>query len=93
MRARYVDVSDLEPPEPMVVAVTESQKLEPDEFLVLAHRREPFPLYTMLETMGFAHCARKGSRTAFEILIWRSSGPLSRRLGRQLVRMITRRAR
>ena len=75
MRARHVDVSELDPPQPMLVALAELRELAGDEYLVLAHRREPVPLYAMLETMGFAHRAQPGRRAAFEILIWRRSGP------------------
>lgn len=71
MRARIVDVSDLPPPEPMQVAIAELQRLAADEYLVLAHRREPHPLYTLLATMGYRHRTRRGRATAFEVLIWR----------------------
>ncbi len=75
MSARLIDVSQLEPPEPMQVALAELETLANDDYLVLQHRREPFPLYAMLATMGFEHRTRPGCDTAFEIVIWRRSGP------------------
>jgi hypothetical protein len=72
-RARVVDVSELEPPEPMTVALATLRDLAPDEYLVLRHRREPIPLYAMLTGLGFAWRLRTGSVTAFEVLIWRKA--------------------
>lgn len=71
MRPRVVDVSALSPPEPMQRAIAALQELAPDEYLVLAHRREPYPLYELLERMGYRHRARDGATTAVEVLIWR----------------------
>ncbi|MCA8976686.1 MAG: DUF2249 domain-containing protein [Planctomycetes bacterium] len=75
MRERRIDVSELEPPQPMTVVLEALQALAEDEYVVLAHRREPFPLYAMLPGLGFAHRTRKGRATAFEVLIWRRAGP------------------
>lgn len=70
-RPRIVDVSGLEPPQPMQVALANLRELAADEYLVLRHRREPIPLYAMLRELGFVHRARKGSVTAIEVVIWR----------------------
>jgi len=75
VHARFVDVSELEPPRPMEVALSELRSLAAGEHLVLAHRREPVPLYALLAAMGFQHRVRTGRRTAFEIVIWRASEP------------------
>ena len=69
-RARIVDVSELEPPQPMQVALENLRTLADGEYLVLQHRREPYPLYAMLAEIGFCYRARKGARTAIEVLIW-----------------------
>jgi hypothetical protein len=75
VRARFVDVSELEPPRPMEVALAQLRGLAPGEHLVLAHRREPVPLYALLGPMGFQHRVRPGRHTAFEIVIWRADEP------------------
>lgn len=73
-RARVLDVSELEPPEPMVRVLAALRELGDDEFLVFRHRREPFPLYPMLTEMGFSYRVRKGEVTPVEVLIWAGEG-------------------
>lgn len=52
-----VDVSALEPPEPMTVILTHLAKLARRECLLIKHRRQPFPLYEKLIEAGFSyHC-------------------------------------
>jgi len=52
-----VDVSALEPPEPMTVILTHLAKLTVQECLLIKHRRQPFPLYEKLNQAGFSyHC-------------------------------------
>ncbi len=75
LRARIVDVSELEPPEPMAVALASLRELGVDEYLVLRHRREPIPLFPMLIEMGFACRVRDGRATPIEVVIWRSDAP------------------
>lgn len=72
---RRLDVSRLEPPEPMVQALAALRELGADEYLVIAHRREPVPLYDLLPGLGFRHRVQQGAATAFEIVIWRQAGP------------------
>jgi hypothetical protein len=74
LRCRTVDVSALEPPQPMEVALAALRELAADEYLVLQHRREPVPLYAMLAAMGFCHRVRPGRATAVEVVIWRAGG-------------------
>jgi hypothetical protein len=71
-RARIVDVSELEPPQPMQVVLDALRALGPDEHLLMRHRREPLPLYPMLAELGFAHRTRQTGTRAYEILIWRA---------------------
>lgn len=70
-RARILDVSSLEPPEPFREALRALSDLGEDEYLVLLHRREPIPLYAALREKGFRWRTRKGERTAVEVVIWR----------------------
>ena len=50
-----LDVRDLEPPEPFRIAMQAIGELGVGDELVLLHRREPFPLYDVLNGLGFAH--------------------------------------
>lgn len=75
MRARLVDVSALPAPEPLQAALAALAGLAADEYLVLAHRREPVPLYELLAAAGYRHRVRRGRATAIEVVIWRADGP------------------
>ncbi len=70
VRERVIDVSDLEPPEPMQATLAAVRELRADEYLVMRHRREPVPLFAMLLEMGYCYRVRPGDDTAYEILIW-----------------------
>ncbi len=76
---RLVDVSELEPCEPLERALAAADSLRPGEYLRLLHRREPFPLYRILADRGFAHRTVPGDRTAFEVFIWRRTDDQARR--------------
>ncbi len=66
----FLDVSDLEPPEPLVRALAEIDTLEEGQYLHMRHRREPCLLYPNLEQRGFAHLTR-ASGSGFDVFIWR----------------------
>lgn len=50
-----LDVRGLEPPIPMEKALDRVARLSPDQALHLLIHREPFPLYELLDGMGFSH--------------------------------------
>lgn len=66
-----LNVSDLEPPEPLERALDAIETLTAGQYLRMLHNREPFPLYTILEDTGFRYRVREGQETIFEIFIWR----------------------
>lgn len=71
-----LDVSQLEPPEPLQQAVAAVDTLATGVCLCLLHRREPLLLYPILEQHGFDHitCATPhadNGTAAFRIYIWR----------------------
>jgi len=76
-RERRLDVSGLEPCEPLERTLAAAGELVPGEFLRVLHRREPFPLYPMLEQLGCAWRCQPGSTTSFEVLIWRGDDPVA----------------
>lgn len=69
---RRIDVRGLEPPEPMEIALEMTHKLSAGEYLRMLHRREPFPLYRLLEQGGFRFRLHSSGECPFELLIWRA---------------------
>jgi uncharacterized protein (DUF2249 family) len=55
---RLIDGRDLQPPEPLELALAELATLAPGEELVLLLRCEPLPLYSILERNGFGYRAK-----------------------------------
>lgn len=68
---RRLDVSALPAPEPMERILDALEGLPAGDWLRVCHRRDPYPLYPILEGDGFAWLTRFGEDYAFEILIWR----------------------
>ena len=66
----FLDVSGLEPPEPLVRALAEADRLEPGQYLHMRHRREPCLLYPNLDKRGFSHVTRASRDGEFEVFIW-----------------------
>ena len=72
-----IDVSELEPPEPMERILTHLRLLQAGQLLRVRHRREPFPLYPMLEQAGYKHWCMSSGTEAFLIYIWPNSAPIN----------------
>jgi len=66
-----LDVSDLEPPEPLELTLDAAEDLEPGQYLRMLHRRDPCLLYGNLDNNHFKYLQREGSATAVELFIWR----------------------
>lgn len=72
-----VDVSKLEPPEPMTVILKKLSTLTVKECLVIKHRRQPFPLYEKLADAGFSyHCIIKDQNAITLYIYHQSAEPL-----------------
>ncbi len=69
---RCIDVRELEPPEPLELALDMVQTLHPGEYLRMLLRREPYPLYRLLEQDGFRYRLHNGSDCPYVLLIWRA---------------------
>jgi uncharacterized protein (DUF2249 family) len=65
-----LDVSELEPPEPMLRVLEALEQLGEGRYLRMLHRREPLPLYPRLRELGFYYLTYAGRATPFEVLIW-----------------------
>ena len=66
-----LDVSDLEPCEPLERTLEAMKLLNAGDYLRVLHRREPHLLYPLLEKGGYCWFTRPGETSQFEILIWR----------------------
>ena len=73
MTETRLDVSELEPCEPLERTLESVRSLAPGHTLRVIHRRDPKLLYPLLEELGFAWTTRVGGRNAaqFEIFIWK----------------------
>ena len=69
---RELDLTGLEPPEPLQRVLDALADLPPEDRLRVQLRREPFPLYAMLRPMGYEWSGdQRGD--GFELLIWGAS--------------------
>lgn len=71
MNVKTLDVSALEPPQPLLTAIQALQELPSGYYLHLFHRMAPCHLYKWLDEHGFASTTRKGN-TGCEVFIWHS---------------------
>ncbi len=67
----YLDVSMLEPCEPMEQTLAAIEKLTDGDYLKVIHRREPHLIYPTLEQAGFAWRTEPGGPSEFQVFIWR----------------------
>jgi len=65
-----LDVSELEPPEPLVLTLEAAEQLKPGQYLRMLHRREPCMLYGNLDDNHFKYYQRQGTTSAVEVFIW-----------------------
>jgi len=72
---QILDVSMLEPCQPLEQSIEAVRKLVAGDFLKVIHRREPSLLFPMLDQMGFSWRCEQTGNTRYEIYIW-SSGDL-----------------
>lgn len=79
-----LDVSDLEPPEPLVQSLAAIEKLQHGEYLRLLHRRRPCLLYENLQKRGYSSETRAGREVACEVFIWRDDDDEAARAARAI---------
>ena len=68
---RILDVSQLEPCEPLEQILTTIPTLQVGEYLQVLHRMEPHLLYPILTREGYAWITQAGQTTPIVIYIWR----------------------
>lgn len=71
-----LDVSELEPPEPLERILDALADLPAGDCLRVRHRREPFPLYRMLRDMGYRWHTRVEPGAAIELFVWEEGSPV-----------------
>ena len=65
-----LDVSDLEPCEPLDRTLKALDDLGPGDYLHVIHRREPVLLFPLLEKRGVKWLCREGGAAGYMIDIW-----------------------
>ncbi len=75
----YLDVSQLEPPEPMERILGEVKTLHVGHFLHIFHWREPFPLYSLLESMNLCWLTDADDQGMYHIVIWQNDDSMARK--------------
>ncbi|MEO5341775.1 MAG: DUF2249 domain-containing protein [Gammaproteobacteria bacterium SHHR-1] len=71
-----LDVSALQPPEPMEQILDRLADLPQGDWLRVRHRREPLPLYPMLHDLDYSWRTRQLGPEQYDILIWpQAMGP------------------
>ena len=73
-----LNVSDLEPPEPMERILEAIEELNTGDHLYVTHTREPRMIYPMFEKMGIDWITRTGGPEGYEIFIWRKDDKLAK---------------
>ena len=66
---RLIDGRDMEPPEPLELALAALATLGPGEELVMLLRCEPLPLYAILDRGGYRHRTERRADGSNEIRI------------------------
>ncbi|MCK5718788.1 MAG: DUF2249 domain-containing protein [Thiomargarita sp.] len=73
MNKRTLDVSDLEPCEPLERILAILPQLQAGEYLQVLHRMEPYKLYPILDQQDYAWLTKPGKKAPVEIYIWRKT--------------------
>jgi hypothetical protein len=68
---RVLDVSALEPPEPLALTLAAANRLAAGDYVRMLHRRWPCLLFDNLAKGGFSAELRSGRVAACEVFIWR----------------------
>jgi len=66
-----LDVSELQPPLPMEMALDAIDKLDHGQYIKMIHRMQPHPLYTILFENGYKYKVSIND-DLFEIYIWKA---------------------
>ncbi|MGF1694378.1 DUF2249 domain-containing protein [Vibrio lamellibrachiae] len=79
-----LDVSELEPPQPMHQITAALQKLNAGEVLAVKHRRKPVPLFEMIAAR-FEYLCDEVTPSHFQLYFWRVKDNDAKSLAEQLL--------
>jgi TusA-related sulfurtransferase len=71
-KEHFLDVRNMELPEPLLRALAELESLSPGDYLHMLSHRDPVLLYPLLASQGFSCTREQQPGGIHEILIWRS---------------------
>lgn len=67
---KFLDASEMEPPVPFEQALALLADLHPGEYLRMAHRMIPYPLFDYCNECKLEYRAQPGETAKYDILIW-----------------------
>ena len=67
---KFLDVSEMGAPMPFVQALALLAELRPGEYLRMAHRMIPYPLFDYCNERKLEYRAQPGETAKYDILIW-----------------------
>ncbi|MRV71809.1 DUF2249 domain-containing protein [Duganella sp. FT92W] len=70
---REIDVTGLEPPEPMMFILEALDEMPPQGALLVKLDREPHPLFRVLEQNNFRRSGGWQEDRTYQLLIWRDA--------------------
>jgi TusA-related sulfurtransferase len=69
-REHFLDVRNMEQPEPLLRALAELDSLASGDYLRMLCHRDPVLLYPLLDSQGFSYTRQRDSTGIYEILVW-----------------------
>ncbi len=67
-----LDVSELQPPEPMDIVLNALNELDSGQYIRMIHRMQPHPLYNILMDNGYRYKVDQ-SKDLIHIYIWKGA--------------------
>ena len=67
---KFLDASEMEPPVPFEQALALLAELQPGEYLRMAHRMIPYPLFEYCIEQQLEYRVQSGETARYDILIW-----------------------
>ena len=67
-----IDVSELQPPEPMEIVLEQLDKIKAGQYIRMIHRMQPHPLYNILMDNGFRYKVDE-TQGLINIYIWKGT--------------------
>ncbi len=87
---RVLDVSELEPPEPLLRAIEHVKALPRGDYLRFRHRMNPCHLYTVLKEKGLSWDLRQGEEVECELFIWHTGDEIAESAAREVAERFPR---